>query len=51
MSTSFHAYTEAQVRAQDIERRTRTPQRTVPGPRRRHALAVRMRRLADAIDN
>jgi hypothetical protein len=40
---------EAQYR---IERQlNRRPRAVVPGPRRRHALAQRVRRIADAIDN
>ena len=40
---------EAQYR---IERQLgRRPRATGPGPRRRHALARRVRRLADAIDD
>lgn len=51
MSTSFHAYTEAEIRGQEIERTSQAPRPQVPQPRRRHRLAERIRRVADVIDN
>jgi hypothetical protein len=50
MSTSFLAYTEAEIRERDLERTTRTVRPEVPAQRRRHQLAERIRRVADAID-
>lgn len=51
MSTSFHAYTEAETRSRDVGRASRAPRPDIPQPRRRHQLAERIRRVADAIDN
>lgn len=51
MSSSFHAYTEAEVRSRDTERAARAPHPAVPRPRRRHQLAESIRRFADAIDS
>ena len=51
MSTSFLAYTEAQTRQRDTERTSRTQSARVPAVRRRHRMAERLRRVADALDS
>jgi hypothetical protein len=52
MGTPFHAFTEAETRSRDLDRASRSPRHpTVPAPRRRHDLAQKLRRLADALDD
>ena len=46
-----HFGIEAEAQYRIDSRLPRHPRTQVPGPRRRHALAQRVRRLADAIDN
>jgi hypothetical protein len=48
MEPHFAIEAEAAYRT---ENRRRHPRAQVPGPRRRHALAQRVRRLADVIDD
>lgn len=51
MSSSFLAYTDTQTRQRDIERTSRTQSAQVPVVRRRHRVAERLRRVADALDS
>ena len=46
-----HVGIEAETQYRIQRQLARRPRPTVPGPRRRHALARRFRRLADAIDD